>query len=317
MEYRKHNHVIAELRSFTGAKKELGDSTFVSCPYHSERTPSGRVFHSPSTRNPGYFKCYGCGQRASWDELAPRLGLRPYTYAKPQELDARPAVREIEEEDAQTFSHSPLPKSKRWRGVSTDLLIDIGCTLISQYSEKFIYMPVNVLNEERGFIRARLQKVADKPSYLNKSGKWSESYGLFPYDFSINLMRESELTTLVLVEGPRDALRLLANDIPACAILGTQSWAKRKGQLIEIAGVQKVVTCFDGDDAGMEATDNITPKLKNLVMVENFNLAGKDSPYHKFRNKEKPSKSAKLAGVELWDPCNMPDNKVEQLRGKL
>ena len=314
MDYRKHNHVMSELQTYAGPKKVLSDSTFVSCPYHSERTPSGRIFHSPSTKNPGYFKCYGCGQKASWDEVAPRLGLRPYVYSKPQELDARPAVRELEQDDALHFQHTPLPRDKKWRSISTNLLIDIGCTLIFQYNEKFIYMPVNVLGEEKGFIRARLQKIADKPSYLNKPGKWSERYGLFPYDYSIALMRRKKLNTLVLVEGPRDALRLLSNDIPACAILGTQSWVKRKGELVEIAGVEKVITCFDGDDAGIDATSSITEKLHTLVKTENFNLAGKDSPYHEFRKNKSPAKSAKQAGVELWDPCNMPIRKVKQLK---
>lgn len=314
MDYRKLNHVLAEINAYTGAKKQVGDSTFVLCPYHNERTPSGRIFHSPNSKSPGFFKCYGCGQNAKFDEVAVRLGMRPYTYASPQELDARPAVRELEVANDIKYQHTPLPKNKLWRHIKTNLLIDIGCTLIEQYREKFIYMPVKVKGTEKGFIRARLKKAKDKPSYLNKAGKWSENFGLFPYDYSVKMMSDLGLDTLVLVEGPRDALRLLSEGIPAIAILGTQSWSKRKGITIELSGAHRVIICGDGDCAGIAANKMIKEKLEGLVATEIFDLCGKDSPYWQFRKKDSPTKSAKAKGVDLWDPASMPKAKVQQLR---
>jgi hypothetical protein len=240
--------------------------------------------------------------------------MRPYTYAAPQELDARPAVRDLGVDDEIKYKHLPLPENKLWRGIRTNLLIDVGCTLIEQYREKFIYMPVNVKGTEKGFIRARLKKVKDKPSYLNKAGKWSENFGLFPYDYSVKLMQDLGLDTLVLVEGPRDALRLLSEDIPAIAILGTQSWSKRKGITLELSGARCVIICGDGDCAGIAANEMIQEKLTGLVNTEIFDLCGKDSPYWPFRNEESPTTSAKAKGVDLWDPASMPKTKVRQLR---
>lgn len=312
MDIRKLDFVLSELASFSGTKKKVGDSTFVLCPYHSERTPSFRIFHSASSRSPGYGRCYGCGQKAPWDSFAPMLGLRAYTWAKPTQQFARPVVQPPDSSDIDLpqFDFKPLPKGKVWREIQTDLLIAIGCLRIRQYDEPFIYMPVNVRGEERGYIRARMRKKKDKPSYLNKAGKWSDRYGLFPYDYAVKDSPKS----LVLVEGPRDALRLLSFGIPAIAILGTQSWTKRKAQLLEMTGAKSVVLCFDGDDAGLAAEKLVLPSLSLLMNVVVFSLRERDSPYWQFRHEDEPSKEAKRNKVELWDPGSMPIRKIKQLK---
>lgn len=315
MNLKKLDHVLAELSAYSGQKKIVGDSTFVACPYHSERTPSFRIFHSASSKSPGYGKCYGCGASAKFDELAPKLGLRPYSYSKPTQQYARPVVKPVDEIlPEHIYSFKELPKDKLWREISTNLLRDIGCMKIRQYDTPFIYMPVVVKGEERGFIRARLRKARDKPSYLNKPGKWAERHGLFPYDYAVKVMTSQELNAIVLVEGPRDALRLLSYGIPAVALLGTQSWSKRKAHLLELSGATHVVLCLDGDCAGREAEEKILPTLQNLIQTETFNLRGKDSPYWQFRKEEEPSKCAKKQKIELWDPGCMPLRKIKQLR---
>jgi hypothetical protein len=315
MNLKRLEHVIAELASYSGAKKTVGESTFVACPYHSERTPSFRIFHSASSNSPGFGKCYGCGVSAKFDELAPKLGLKPYAYSKPTQQYARPVVKPVEDVvPTESFDFRPLPPNKVWREISTNLLIDIGCMKISQYGSPFIWMPVMVKGEERGYIRARLRKAKDKPSYLNKAGKWSERNGLFPYDYSVQLMKDKGYKSIVIVEGPRDALRLLSYGIPAIALLGTQSWSKRKAHLLELSGASTIVLCFDGDCAGKGAEEKVIPDLKNLLNIEIFNLRGKDSPYWAFRKEEEPSKCAKKKKVELWDPGCMPLRKVKQLR---
>ena len=316
MDLRKLQHVLSEINLYTGTKKAgPNDSTFVLCPFHSERTPSLRIFHSTNSRSPGYGRCYGCGVKSPWDELSVKLGLKPYRHFKPTQQFARPVVKPKElVYDDQNFEFKKLPPGKFWRDISTDLLIDVGCKKISQYGEPFIFMPVIIRGEERGYIRARLRKKKDKPSYLNKPGKWSETQGLFPYDYAVNMMREKDYNSLVLVEGPRDALRLLSLGIPAIAILGTQSWSKRKSNLIELSGAENVILCFDGDDAGLLAERKILPLLENLAMVHVFDLRKRDSPYWNFRKESEPSKAAKAAKVELWDPCNMPLKKAKQLK---
>lgn len=316
MDLRKLQFVVDQLASYSGAKKPgPNQSTFVLCPFHGERTPSFRIYHSASSHSPGFGKCYGCGHSGPWDEIAPALGLKAFKYAKPTQQFARPVVHAPEVvEDLVDFNFKRIPPNKFWRTISTDLLIDIGCKRIRQYDEPFIYMPVNVMGRERGYIRARLRKKKDKPSYLNKSGRWSETAGLFPFDYTVELMRRKGYNSIVLVEGPRDALRLLSFGIPAVAILGTQSWSKRKAHFIELSGATNAVLCFDGDDAGKSAIEKVTPSLAALTTLHTFDLCGKDSPYWPFRKLDEPSKAAKKKRVELWDPGNMPIAKVKQLK---
>ena len=307
MDNRKLEHVIRELGMYSGPKKTASkDSTFVNCPFHSENTPSGRIFHGTSTRSPGFFKCYGCGKTAPWDEVAPKLGLKPYQWAPPSVQYAH-ALRKREEEDGRKVVFYPLPADKVWREIKTNFLLEVVkarmCRVIYPdgiRSKKMLYFPVMVKGEKRGFIRARMKKDPNgKPSYLNSPGPWSHDYGLFLYDQAVALMLELGLKTIVLCEGPRDALRLQTLGIPAIAILGTMSWSKRKSQLIEMTGASLVILAMDGDDAGLSAIALIQPLLQTMVKVKVFDLTGKDSPYWKFRNEDEPTKAAKAKGVEL------------------
>jgi 5S rRNA maturation endonuclease (ribonuclease M5) len=321
---RKLKHVLSELDRYTGEMRRGASSSLILCPFHSERTPSGRISHGSDTKSPGYFKCYGCGKTAKWDELAPVIGLKPIRWTKPEEQHALRIVRKDrdEKEEKRRIDLTDLPRGKRWREIPTDLLIDIGCRKGRFYypeddvhGRPWVFMPVLVHGEQAGYIRGALKKEADRPSYINSPGGWTKDYGLFPYDYTAVLARR--LRYVVLVEGQRDALRLLKMGIPALAILGTQSWSARKSRLIEMLGIDFVVLMMDGDCAGIAAVELIRPELVKLVNTVEFDLAGPDSPYWPFRNKREPSKVAKARGVELWDPQNLPVRKLKQLRASI
>ena len=314
----KRDFVMTELRSFAGPKKETANSTFIICPYHAERTPSGRVFHYPASSSAGSFRCYGCGAKASWNELAVKLGLKPFKGAKPVEEYAHtinmPTEDEVEN-DFEDFTFKDLPRNKLWREIPTNLLIDVGCKLISVYGQSRLYMPVLVKGKLEGYIKARLRKSSEHPSYINAKGRWSKLKGLFPYDYSIALMQKLGISTMVLVEGQRDALRLLASGIPALCILGTQSWTLEKQTLLELGGVDSLIVLMDGDDAGIAATETIKDMSRLMFNVKVLKLwAIKNSPYLAFKDEDEPSKAAKLAGVVLWDPGNMPEYLVRKLK---
>jgi hypothetical protein len=318
---RKLDHVMRELESYSGRKKKVNaSSTFIACPFHSENTPSFRIFHSSSSNSPGFGKCYGCGHQVNWNELAPVIGLKPYTWTKPKTQFAR-ALPSREEEAVQRklkFRHRPIPPGKIWREIKTDTLIDIGATRVTVPGStlpSMLYFPVMVKGKQRGFIRARMRKSKDgEPSYLNKGGPWSKDFGLFLYDQAVELMQKLGYDTIVLVEGPRDGLRLHELGIPAISILGTMSWSARKSRIVEMTGARRVILAFDGDDAGKKAYDLIHPQLEGLIETVKFDLCGKDSPYWPFRNEDEPTKTAKAAGVSMWDPGNMPIKKVRQLK---
>ena len=305
--------VRQQLDAYSGAKKKLSDSTFVNCPFHHEKTPSGRIFHGDQTSNPGYFKCYGCGTTATWNNLAPKLGLQGFTAPKPKDVYTDelpillPKTEEQQDEAKGTIIITgDVPRRKRWRTISTNLLTEIGAKLCRMHyketnftTEEYLYFPVVVRGKERGFIRARKRKLKGKPSYLNAPGAWSKHYGLFPLDYAIELMKTTTKNVLVLVEGPRDALRLLSYGIPAVAILGTQSWSDRKTKMLALSGVDTVVLVFDGDAAGKKARKVIRDFVKLHMAVKHY----------KFPVREDAD--------EQWDPGNCPEEMILDIKRRL
>jgi DNA primase len=325
----KLDFVRTQLQQYAGPKKEQSGSVFVLCPFHSERTPSARVFVSETTKSPGFLKCYGCGGKGPWDKVAPLLGLKPFKREKPSEEFANFNLLPTGEptEDAnEDFVNEPmeltdLPKNKKWRDIKTNLLIDLGAKVCRIRSKEYgllkprLWLPVYISGELRGYIKARFRKHPDFPSYINAKGPWSKTHGLFPFDYSIKLMRELDSKTIVLVEGQRDALRLIAAGIPALCILGTQSWSDTKAKLLELAGVQRLILLFDGDCAGKEATALLKPRVESMFKVKVLKLwSMKGSPYIQFKHEEYPSKAAKKADVTLWDPGCMPEWIIRKIK---
>ena len=184
------------------------------------------------------------------------------------------------------------------------------------WSKEVIFLPVLINGVLEGYIKAGLKKEKDRPSYINAKGPWSKSHGLFPYDYAVNLMNSLNSSTMFLVEGPRDALRLLALGIPAMSILGTQAWSELKIKVLSLAPIDQIVLMLDGDDAGIQATEKIEPTLQpyfqEVQVVKLWKY--KQSPYQLFADCEFPSKAAKEAGVNLWDPCSCPIVIINKLK---
>lgn len=309
----KQRLVEDQLRMYSGKKVPGPEATAVLCPFHSERTPSCRIFHGPKSYSPGYFVCMGCGAKGKWDIIAPALGLQPFKGGPITALEARmiAPLKEDETQDSTDFELKKLPSKRMWRGFETDWLAGVGCKLmVTSWGSKFVWMPVKVGGRTKGYIRARLKKDPEgkKPSYLNKSGTWSKTHGLFPFDYAIEMAGRSR--TIVLVEGPRDALRLLSYGIPAMAILGTNTWSSKKMDLLEVHGIRRIILMLDGDPAGIAATEKIAPGLDSMFktrVLKLWNMRG--SPYRewwKALEKRDPAE-AKARKGELWDACSCPD----------
>jgi len=92
-------------------------------------------------------------------------------------------------------------------------------------------------------------------------------------------MDRKDLSTMALVEGPRDALRLLSEGIPACAILGTQSWSEKKSFLLSLAEVGRAIVITDSDRAGDKARDLLDPSLRKHFRVKHFHLPPGIDPF--------------------------------------
>ncbi len=331
---RRTDFIRSQLDRYAGPKKETGDRVMILCPFHSESTPSGSIWMGQ--RGAGAFKCFACGHKADWDELATRIGLEPFVRGKPKaensmDLLMTKALAALTSQTPyrkDTFKFWPIPKNKKWRDIPTDFLRELGGQMCVKYDEKygwssrkFLYFPVVVNGHQYGFFRARIKKEKDKPSYLlaaaESGSQWALSHGLWNFDYCRELMAKLGTSTVVIVEGQRDAMRLWLNGIPALCIFGTQSWTEDKARLLELAGVETVISMMDGDCAGKSATERIVPQMKPLFDVKVIRLwSMKGSPWLQFKDEPEPTKAAKAAGVELWDPCNIPQRIIDRLKTK-
>lgn len=309
--------------------------TFICCPWHAEKTPSGRVNHDPSGRGAGNFKCYGCGRTAGWNELAATLGLErlaKFGFPKDGSVPITPENRFLTElfQEKKTVASQedivlmdltdPIAKrigvSRRWRGFSTSFLKEIGVKIAFNEESRRYYMwlPVFIRSKLCGHILASIKKPTDKaiPSYLNASGVWSLKRGLFPFDSAIALMIKRGLKTLVVVEGPRDALRLISLGYPAVSMLGTHSWTDSKSRHLELSGVERLVVMMDGDSAGKHATS--------------FLVSGKRKPSDEEQAITPLREFFKTKIVKLWnlevdenhsedkyDPGNLPEDLLHEI----
>jgi len=327
----KLDFIKTQLAAYGGEKKGYGERLMIRCPYHSDNTPSGSLSLSPTFA--GSFRCFACGAKANWDDLAPRLNLQPFKRGEPKEeyaLNFMTSSHEATEEQEKLYQEDKfkfwdLPPNKRWRSIPTNLLIDLGGKLCVKWSDdyqcwgktKFIYLPVMINGEQEGYFRARLKKEEDQPSYYNARGKWSFTQGLWPFDHSIALMRSLKSSTMILVEGQRDALRLINYGIPAMCIFGTQSVGKAKVKHLELAGVQRLLIMMDGDAAGISGTEKIIEAATGMFQLKTVKLWDmRGSPYRKFLSHENPTKAAKEAGVELWDPMCVPEWVLDSIKRK-
>jgi 5S rRNA maturation endonuclease (ribonuclease M5) len=196
-----------------------------------------------------------------------------------------------------------FPIQEDWRGFSKGFLKKLGAKLAFVEQTGFFYLrfPVMVQGKEVGYFRAQMEKPRKGiPTYLNKPGEWVKTRGLFPFDTAVALAKKEGLRTIVPVEGPRDALRLICDGVPAVSIMGTHNWSAQKRRILEFT-FKRMVICMDGDRAGKQAALNIYRDVKNRMDVKVLRLW----------------RIAQKMQLEKMDPFDMPDNVVDRLRGLL
>lgn len=341
--FERVTHVKAQLQRVGGKKSIRNDYSMIQCPFHNDGTPSGKVRHTGiRPGGVGRFKCFACGKEADWTELAERLNLEPFPNTKSAsvpkfnvnaydaELLASPAndtkkeTLELTELNAKAVRKLRLSEEE-WRGFSFEFLRSVGAKLcmIEESGRYYIYLPVNVNGKVRGYIKALPAKVPGLPGYFNSPGYWSSKYGLFLYDESVALMRKLKLKTIVIVEGPRDALRLYRDGIPVVAILGTQSWSKRKVEWLEESGAEKVILCMDCDPKPANGSDPPGKAAEKLLYSGVRKRDGKDPEVvapalHTVFKAEAFCLCDYLAkGEDALDPYDAPIAAIEDLRCNL
>lgn len=243
-----------------------GDSFWICCPFHDERSPSCSVNLDDTKAVPvGFYYCFGCPARGHWNTLANKLNLpeikdwQNFKENAGQQLRVKLKSAMLTETDKlmgeiKSNVAIPWPEDKEWRGYKGKLITKLGGQLYNdpRKDELMLVFPVFINKKLRGAVRALLKKVDKRASYLTTEGNWVKAHGLFGYDVAKALIKKRGLKRVVLVEGPRDALRLLSKGIPACAVLGTKNFSQKKALYLTAMGVDEILVMPDNDRAGKE-----------------------------------------------------------------
>lgn len=301
-------HIVDEVNSLSNRKMFLLKA-LVICPFHNDKNPSGTVSLDDSeSRVPlGWFRCWSCGTSVRWNDFAEQTGLRklkirresPDDYAKPDRFKDVLIGQDVEDEtigwedDYDNLRFKKWGDLTEWRSVKLKVLKQVGARLVYHKvrEKKFLFIPVNVEGKLRGYVLAKLEKptsfVIDgetitPPSYLNAPGKWSNEFGLIYLDTALEMARENGIESLVLCEGPRDAMRLLRYGIPAVSVLGALNWSEAKRMTLERSGIDNLILFMDGDDAGRKAAKGIYKDIKmhfNTKIIKTWKIEPGADPF--------------------------------------
>lgn len=321
--------IVSEgLHRYGGAQTVAGDSLMVCCPFHGERNPSCGVYMVTGMEVPfGFWHCFGCGEKGHWNKFAEKAGLEGFKDFQLVEGSANEFLNQLKKKENKMFgdnhttirqlmksmnspSYFPWDKRVEWRGFPGSIIHSIdGYNLVDRWkgdhSELTLFFPVKIKNKYYGGVRALLKKKSGRTSYVNTVGDWANDYGLFPYDYVRKMIKVRGFDFVVLVEGPRDALRLIMNGIPALSVLGANNFSDIKMKLVLSLGVETVYMMPDNDQGGTKMKNAIKDCFQEhngIIVPKNIGLP-----------KEKDDKG----NLIKLDPMDAPKKIIKELRNNL
>jgi 5S rRNA maturation endonuclease (ribonuclease M5) len=306
--------VLESLARFGGKQKTGSTYRLICCPFHNERNPSLSVNISKAGLPVGTFNCWSCPASGSWNKLAEKCGFPLIQKWQRQDSEIL-SLSEDEEQELLGFKSevdfasslkvdviSDWKPHKEWRGFSGKMLCRLKAKLAidHQTDEPFLLFPVSVNKKLVGYVKASLERKKGQLPYVSSKGNWIKEKGLFPYDYIAKKVREKGF--VVLVEGPRDALRLITEGIPALAVFGVQNFGTKKAYLAAALGAQCYLMA-DNDPAGE-------------VLVKKAKAAFKEIDL-KLKTISLPKKKDKQGKLIKLDPCNVDQDFIERLKERL
>lgn len=282
-----HRVIVQELERHL--RTPLQDKTRIAlpCPFHKETQPSLYVNITASAQQrPGSYYCFGCKARPSthggWNGLAKALGLATIDGVSSQVttyVPHRMPVEDMHDPDEgwdiddllaqwNCGFHTQWVQDVSWRGVPGWLMRKIGAWMSfdDEYERQVCILPQ--WNEDIlvGAVKAqcRVYKTT-RVKYLSAPGPWVKTHALFPFHVAQTMLARRKDRSVFLVEGPRDAIRLIGCGIPALALLGTNNWTEEKRDLLMTLDPDRVFLAFDNDRAGQGAIDLVSPTIKGFA----------------------------------------------------
>tara|TARA_B100000214_G_scaffold375607_1_gene363332 strand:+ start:6648 stop:7700 length:1053 start_codon:yes stop_codon:yes gene_type:complete len=320
--------IFEELDKVEGPRGATADAIQIVCPFHSDTDPSLGVFMGIGLDIPlGFFHCFGCGAKGHWNELAEKLNLKKISALNGKIKSTKEANQKVERlkrklgmvestidikvlmKSIGNPAYFPWSEDIDWRGYPGKLIKQVGGYYLSEphrsQKELVCFFPNKIDKRFYGGQKAYINKVKGRPSYLGMEGDWAKDYGIFPHNYTKELIKKYKLKYVVIVEGARDALRLLMNGIPAIAVLGAKQFTKEKLRFIIKMGVKHIITMPDNDTGGK----TMKRTIKEVVYLHN-----EISPIKiKFSNFPLPVEFDKNGKLIKLDPDNADQEIIEEL----
>lgn len=309
-----HAVIVSELSRHLGERLDNKKRVAIPCPFHNETQPSLYINLDPTNRKApiGGYYCFGCrastGKNGGWNGLAKLLGLanidgdssQVTTYVRRPPRDESETYDPAEGWDIDVLLerwncgfYAPWPADQKWRGVPGWLVRKIGgwLSLDEKYDNQVCILPQWDGTVLTGAVKARCRVFKrTRLKYMSAPGEWVKTHALFPYHVVETMLSMREDRSVFLVEGPRDAIRLIGCGIPALALLGTNNWSEEKRDLLMTLDPDRVFFAFDNDKAGQTAIKLVSPTLKGFV--------------HRIK--------IKYIGEGKIDPGNVPIEQIKQ-----
>ena len=307
-------HVQRELGTLSCRKYLSGSDFRIQCPYHEgDANPSLGVNVSLASGVPvGTFHCFGCGESGGWNKLAAKLGLERIANAGGLEehTDGYVEYQEAMEGRLLGGHGDPMPRNgisfqgDAWRGVSGDTVRLAGGKSAMDWKEKEVCLWLPVLDGGKACmaVQCRMEPARNKPSYRMHDPNRIKNKPWYGYDMAASMLEQGSPRAVFLVEGARDALRLVDEGLPALALLGTRQWNRRKRDMLSALCSEhsaRPVAMMDSDEAGAKAQKEIrrdlSGRIDGVLEVRLDVLARKE-------------------GMRSMDPADMPKRIVKAVK---
>lgn len=234
---------------------------------HDYKTPSLSIH-----RVDGRFYCFGCGVRGrSWNDLANYIKVDTLTDADMPDPFAVLNV-DLQRRDQQAAAEMSIPWdvepwTRPWRRLRLETLKQVGALRWFDDDNRIraerILFPVWMYGNVKGWVARRTDQAPEGEKlvmpYRNEPGMAAKKV-IFPLDAVIAMKPH----TVVLVEGPYDALRLINFGIPALSTLGTRNYHEDNRIDIMNTGAQRVIDAHDADQAGEEMRIEVGISLREV-----------------------------------------------------
>jgi len=275
---------LNELRFDTAKAQETRKDYVFRCCFHKENTPSLYV-----NKEKGFFFCFGCGEKGSFDKLVRHLGgdvkERKKHTAEQEIHQLLETVSPQKDLKRVTYGMCLSPVTFEWRGFSPGFLGEMGCKLweqdvsrgtIVKYIPR-IHMPIEMKGIRYGYAACMVNR--SNATEVETYKKILYNSGLKMSALFMGFDRLKPNREIVLVEGPVDWLRMKQYGFNVVSILGTTGWSPGKATSLLAKSPRKIFICMDGDKAGRKAGRIILNSLsKYPVPAKEIRLPEKEDP---------------------------------------